>query len=127
MSRGMFAKLRDWLEKKSPNHARQTRFSFDGTTITAEGPFARRVSVKLDDIREIGIETTDRGPFVEDVFWLINRDTDALRIPQDSPIFQALMDIFGKWDGFDWGPFIKAMSCAENQYFLCWRRASKSS
>ena len=118
----MFAQLRNWFERKSPNHLRQTRYEFDGETIMADGPFARRISVKLQDIHEIGIETTDAGPFVEDVFWLINRDTDGLRIPQQSPVFQALMENFGALQGFDWQPFTQAMSCTDCRYFLCWRR-----
>ena len=49
--------------------------------------------------REIGVETTDTGPFVENIFWLINRD---FRIPQESPAFKELMDYFGSLERFDW-------------------------
>jgi hypothetical protein len=122
----MLTELKDWFAKRSPNHARHTRFSFDGHTFAADGPFARRISVRIEDVQEIGIETTDRGPFIEDLFWLINRDTDDLRIPQDSPVFATLMDYFGKWEGFDWQPFTEAMACAECRYFLCWKRSDKS-
>ena len=122
----VFVKLQNWFAKKSPNHLRQIRFSFDGHLITADGPFARRTSVRLEDIREIGIETTDGGPFVEDVFWLINRDTDGLRIPSDSPVFKSLMDVFGSFDGFDWEPFTAAMACTDRRYFPCWTRPFES-
>lgn len=118
----MFARIRHWFTKKSPNHLRQIRFSFDGQTITANGPLARKISVRVEDIKEIGVETTDTGPFVEDVFWLINRETDGLRIPQGSPVFEALMDYFGSLQGFDWKPFTEAMGCTDCRYFLCWRR-----
>ena len=118
----MLAKLRDWFARKSPNHARQTRFSFDGQVIVADGPFARAISIRVEDIQEIGIETNDLGPFQDDVFWLINRGTDALRIPQDAPVFKELMDHFGKFPGFDWAPFTDAMSCSDCRYFLCWKR-----
>ncbi len=118
----MFAKLQNWFTKKSPNHLQKIRFSFDGHTITADGPLAHRTSVRIEDIREIGVETSDGGPFVEDVFWLINRDTDGLRIPQESPVFKTLMDAFSSFDGFDWQPFTEAMSCTDRRYFLCWRR-----
>ena len=115
-------KLQSWFARKSPNHMRQTRFTFDGHTITADGPLAQKTSLRVDDIREIGVETTDTGPLVEDVFWLINRDTDALRIPQESPVFKDLMDYFGSLQGFDWQPFTEAMSCTNCSYFLCWKR-----
>ena len=83
--------------------------------------------MRVEDIREIGVETTDAGPFVDDAFWLINRDTDSLRIPQDSPVFKELMDYFGSLPGFDWKPFTEAMSCTDCHYFLCWRRPDELS
>lgn len=100
------------------NHGRQRT----ALPITANGPLARKISVRVEDIKEIGVETTDTGPFVEDVFWLINRETDGLRIPQGSPVFEALMDYFGSLQGFDWKPFTEAMGCTNCRYFLCWRR-----
>jgi hypothetical protein len=124
----LFANLQNWFEKrKSQNHLRQISFSFDGRIITADGPFARRTSVRIEDIREIGIETTDAGPFVEDVFWLINRNTEGLRIPQDSTVFNRLVDYFESFEGFDWEPFTKAMASTDNRYFLCWKRRNERS
>ena len=108
------------------NPLRQIRFSFDGHTHIVDGPLTQRTSVRVEDIGEIGVETTDSGPFVEDVFWLINRDTDGLRIPQDSPVFKELMDTFGSFRGFDWHPFFDAMACTDRRYFLCWRRPHES-
>jgi len=118
----MLAKIQSWFARKSPNHARQIRFAFDGHTISADGPFARKSFVRVEDIREIGIETTNAGPFLEDVFWLINREADCVRIPQDSPVFKVLMDYFGSFEGFDWRPFTGAMSCTDPRYFLCWQK-----
>lgn len=124
--RAVFAKLRDRFTKKLPNRRRQTRFTFDGQTITADGPLARWVSVRAEDIREIGVETIDAGPFIEDVFWLVNRDTDGLRIPRKSSVFKTLMDYFGSFEGYDWQPFTEAMACTDCRYFLCWRQPHES-
>lgn len=121
----MFAKLQNRIAKKSPNFARLIRFSFDRHTITADGPIAR-TSVRVEDIRELGIETTEAGPFVEVVFGLINQDSDRLRIPQESPVFKTLMDYFSSLEGFNWQSFTEAMSCSDHRYFLCWRRAHES-
>ncbi len=121
----MFAKLQNWIAKKSPSLARQILFSFDGHIITADGPIAW-TSVRVEDIREIGIETTDTGPVSEDVFWLINRDSNSLRIPQNSPVFKKLRDYFHSFEGFNWPSFTEAMSCTERRYFFCWRREHES-
>ncbi len=123
--RAMFAKLQNWIAKKSPSYARQIVFSFDGHTITADGPIAW-ASLRVEAIREIGIETTDTGPAVEDVFWLINRDSDRLLIPQDSAVFKKLKDYFRSYEGFNWQSFTEAMSCTERRYFLCWQREHES-
>ena len=123
--RAMFAKLQNWIAKKSPSLTRQIRFSFDGHTITADGPIAW-TSVRVEDVHEIGIETTDAGPSVEGVFWLINRDSDRLLIPLDSPVFKALRDCFRSFEAFNWQSFDEAMSCTERRYFLCWRRKRES-
>ena len=87
----------------------------------------RKVKDSFEDIYEIGVVTTDVGPFAEDVFWLIDKDTDGLRIPQMSPVFKALMDYFGSLEDFDWRPFNDAMCCTDCHYFLCWKRASQTS
>ena len=121
----MFAKLQNWIAKKSPSFARQILFSFDGHTITVDGPIAW-ASVRVKDIHEIGVETTDTGPHGEDVFWLINRDSDRLLIPQDSPAFKKLRDYFRSFEDFNWQSFTEAMSCTERRYFLCWRRERES-
>ena len=43
---------------------------------------------------------TDTGPFVEDVFWLINREQERLWIPQEAAIFSELLELFQELDGF---------------------------
>ena len=118
----MFLNLKKWFLEKSPNHYRQQHYSFDGKVITADGLPAKRTEVRIENLREVGIETTDKGPFIEDVFWLINRETEALRIPQDSPVFELLMDYFGKLESFDWAAFSESMGCTDHQYFVCWKR-----
>ena len=100
----------------------RTNYSLDGQTITFKRPFGRSVSVRIDELDEIGIETTDQGPFVEDVFWILQRGEMRIRIGDPHPVFKMLMDRFGSLEGFDWRPFAEAMSCSDNRYFLCWRR-----
>jgi len=121
----MFAKIQNWIAKKSPSFARMIRFSFDGHTITADGPLARS-SVRAEDIREIGIVTTEAGSFVEVVFRRINRDSGSFLIPPDSPAFTTLRDYFGSLEGFNWQTFTEATSCTDHRHFLCWRRPHES-
>jgi len=100
----------------------RTNYWLSGQAITIKRPFRKSVSVSIDELDEIGVETTDQGPFVEDVFWILKRGELCIRIGDPHPIFKMLMDRFGLLEGFDWQPFVDAMSCSDNRYFMCWRR-----
>lgn len=100
----------------------RTNYWLNGRTLTVKRPLRKPFAVRIDELDEIGIETTDQGPLVEDVFWILKRGDMRIRIGQPHPIFKVLMDRFGSLDGFNWQPFIEAMVCTENRYFLCLRR-----
>ncbi len=123
-SKQMEPGLLDWLLKPLGMIARsfRTNYWLDGQTLTVKRPFTRPFSVRLEEFDEIGVETTDQGPFVEDVFWILKRGDMRLRIGDPHPVFKMLMDRLGSLEGFDWRPFIEAQSCTDNRYFLCWRR-----
>jgi hypothetical protein len=101
----------------------RTNYWVDGPNIVIKRPFCRSVATRIDDLDEIGIETTDQGPFVEDVFWILKRGDMRIRIGEPHPVFKMLMDRFRSLEGFDWEPFTEAMSCTDNRYFPCWKRA----
>ena len=103
----------------------RTSYSCDGTTVTVKPPFRHGCSVRIDDLDEIGLETTNQGPIVEDVFLILKKADLRIRIGDPHPIFRELMDHFGSLPGFDWKPFAEAMSCSDNRYFVCWRRENK--
>src|SRR5437899_2476601 len=101
----------------------RTNYWLHGDLFTFKRPFRKPVCLSIDEFDEIGVETTDEGPFVEDVFWILKRGDLRLRIGEPHPVFKMLMDRFGSLKGFDWQPFVEAQSCTENRYFRCWRRA----
>jgi len=104
----------------------RTSYWLDDQTLAVKHPFSRSFSIKLDELDEIGVETTGQGPFAEDVFWVLKRDRMRLRIGDPHPIFEKLMERFSSLEGFDWKPFNEAMTCTDNRYFVCWRRRTKA-
>ena len=100
----------------------RTGYSLHGQTLTVKRPFHPITALQIDELDEIGIETTDQGPFVEDLFLILNQGPIRLRIADPHPIFRQLMDSFGSLENFDWENFADAMSSLENQYFPCWNR-----
>jgi hypothetical protein len=103
----------------------RTKYSFDGSVIRACDPLHADQSISISDISDVGIETNCLGPFAEDVFWLIDREGAAIRIPQCSPVFGNLLDHFKNLERFDWDAFTRSMSSAEDAYFPCWESLEK--
>ena len=66
-----------------------TNYSLDGQTITVKRPFRRIISVRFDELDEVGVETTDQGPFVEDVFLILKRGKMRIRIGDPHPAFRC--------------------------------------
>ena len=119
----MLTRITRWLHRRKLARMafyQRTQYSFDGVTIRAHDPLGADQSLALAKITDVGVETTCLGPFAEDVFWLINRDAEAIRIPQCSPIFAVLMKHFESIEGFDWNAFGRSMSSTEDAFFACW-------
>ena len=100
----------------------RTKYGFDGRTLTVKQWLRKAIVLQIAELDEIGIETTDQGPFVEDVFWILTNGEKHVRIPDMHPIFETLRGRFESLEGFDWSPFIEAMGCNDNRYFSCWKR-----
>jgi len=107
---------------------RRTEYSFDGKRLIANDPKEERIEIALEEVEEIGVQTTSTGPFAEDVFWLINREKEKLLIPQESLVFSELVEVFQKFEGFSNESFGLSMTCTDDQYFECWKKgpANKS-
>jgi len=121
----MLSNIKTWLRRKKVARMafyERTEYSFDGVTIRARDPLHADQSILISDISDIGIETNCLGPFVEDVFWLIDREGAALRIPQCSPVFSKIMEHYKNSERFDWDSFTRSMSCTADAYFPCWSR-----
>lgn len=75
------------------------------------------------DLEAVDIETTDRGPFEDDVLWrLTARDGTLLLIPSETEGFDVLLSRLQTLPGFDNEAVIRAAASGENAVFACWRR-----
>lgn len=93
--------------------------SFDtvGVSYTLPGGVARRIT--WADLRSVEIVTTNEGPFVEEVFWVLHGTGAPLVIPQSASGSDALLARLQELPGFDNEAVIAAMSSAGKR-FLCW-------
>ena len=75
--------------------------------------------IPWSEILEVRVDTTDAGPYDEDLFLVITaRGRVAVRIP--SPLVPRVLPQIQRLPGFDNETFIKAMSCASNATFVRW-------
>ena len=82
-------------------------------------------TIAWSDLREVGVLTTDEGPWVEDVFFaLIGPSAAGFLVPQGSDGSQALVERLLKLPGFNELLFIEAMGSTANRKFVCWSRTA---
>ena len=95
-----------------------TRFRGDGV----------QESVRWDDLVEVGIITTDEGPWFEDVYWVLKASDrkSGCAVPQCAEGSNKLLEALQKLPGFDNEAVIKAMGSTSNARFVCWRRTAQS-
>jgi hypothetical protein len=77
--------------------------------------------VQRDTLRAVLIETTDQGPSVEDVWWILIDGEGHCIIPQEEG-GEHLLEMLQELPGFDNDAVIAAMSSVENRIFVCWQR-----
>ena len=92
-----------------------------GVRRLVDGNIAEQVA--WDDLVGVDIVTTDQGPYVEDVFFVLHgKDGKGAVVPQEIAVAEKLLERLQTLPGFDNGKVIEAMSCSENARFVCWKK-----
>jgi hypothetical protein len=79
-------------------------------------------SVAWDDLRQVEIVTTDRGPLHPDVFWVLHGSKTGCAVPQGATGEPELLERLQRLPGFRNDVVIQAMGSAENRRFVCWQK-----
>lgn len=114
-------KLLSWLLKnKRPQPP--ASLSVDGAGVRYRPFRGQEVSIRWDELQEVAIETTDRGPWAEDFFAVLTASAGTVRIPQEAVGFELLLQYLKELPGFDCEAVIEATGSTHNASFPCWRR-----
>jgi hypothetical protein len=103
---------------------RQVSFEVDerGARRLEDGALIEQVV--WDDLVGVDIVTTDAGPAVEDVFFVLHgKDGKGCVVPQDVAVAKALLERLQKLPDFDNGKVIEAMGSVGNARFVCWKKS----
>jgi hypothetical protein len=83
-------------------------------------------SVTWHDLKAVVLKTTDEGPILADVFWMLIGDKGGCVIPQGATGEDALLSRLQALPGFKSDAVTAAMSSTENRRFLCWERDAQT-
>ena len=95
--------------------------TIDDTGITRTGRKLRE-HVAWDDIMRVRIMTNDRGPWLEDVFFVVDsKKGDGCVVSQELAVRHGLLEALQeRLEGLDNGAVIEAMTSVENRTFIIW-------
>jgi hypothetical protein len=121
---GIAFALRRSPEEPAPSATGKVRVSFDAERVICQAG-DKKMEVEWEKLVGVAIRTTDEGPFVDDVFFLLVGDDSLVVVPSEADGAKELLARLQDLPGFDHQAVIAAMSCTENQTFPCWEREKK--
>src|SRR5258708_3406366 len=81
--------------------------------------------VLFADLKQIAIQTTDEGPLVPDVWWIMIGENDSGCVfPQGATGEDAVLERLMKLPGFNFAALTEAMKSTRQERFSIWQRAA---
>jgi hypothetical protein len=84
----------------------------------------QEVCLRWGELDEVTVETTNQGPFAEDLFAVLRTAAQTVRIPQEAVGFEKLLSYLKELPDFDAEAVIKAAGSTDNATFACWKRGA---
>lgn len=122
---GLLAKLKDRLRvatNSDLNFESKWVVTVSENEISCVRPNGIVESLTWDELEVVAIETTDEGPFVADVFWLLAGATSGCVVPLGATGEDLMLKRLQTLPGFDNETLTKAMSSTSNARFVLWRK-----
>ena len=103
-------------------HAPRPLVTFDEVGVRRCVPRGEDEYVRWDDLQAVTIVTTDEGPWVEDVYWLLAGAGGRGCAIANGAMPPDLLARLQELEGFDHRAVIDAMGSCDDASFSCWRR-----
>ena len=101
---------------------RSETVQFDDTKVTRTMRNGKQETIQWSELKEVAIITTDEGPFVDDVFWVLSGANTGSLVPSEADGAKDLLVYLLKLPGFNSDAFTQAMGSTENAKFVCWSK-----
>ncbi len=102
----------------------EDRISFDDDSIRRRTPDGAEETIRWRDLSAVLIETTDAGPFSDDVFWVLLAEDlqSGCVVPSGADGAEPLIEKLMNLPGFRYETMIEAMASTDNNRFLVWEK-----
>jgi hypothetical protein len=90
--------------------------------VTCQRPAGEVDRVAWDDLKTVIVKTTDEGPLLPDVFWLLAGEKSSCLIPQGATGEKSLLEKLQALPNFDHEALARAMCSTDNREFVCWQK-----
>ena len=80
--------------------------------------------ITWDELSEVCIVTTDQGPALDDVFYVLTGNGKGCAVPSEAVGMKELLPWLQSLPSFNNEVAIQAMSCTTNAKFVCWQRGN---
>ncbi len=98
------------------------RVSADETRVVRTLPDGTSETVRWDDLKEVVLVTTDRGPEAGDVYWMLVGYTGGCAVAGGAIGMKQFRAQLRRLPRFSRSAVIRAMTSRRNGSFVCWRR-----
>lgn len=110
-----------WINKLFDEPRDPWWVSLDHRVITVHDPLAKKRSEHLDHIKTIIVETNDKGPLENDIWWILyGRAKEPLCFPQGIIGDHIVIDELTNFPGFNHAKMASAMASFQNKRFTLW-------
>lgn len=116
----LFKRFKEKFRHEPENRVAEVTCGADAVEL--RWPKGPNETVRWSDVQGIVIRTTDKGPFDEDVFFVLEAGKDTFVIPQEADGVTDLVERIQQLPGFNNEALIESMGCTERKLFLCWER-----
>src|SRR5260221_12453411 len=93
-----------WLSffrRPAPASPQRATVSFDDQSVTCCRPGGRGETVRWSDLQIVFIQTTDKGPTVDDVFWVLGGGDSGCVVPSEAEGMDLLLPRLQDLPNFD--------------------------
>jgi len=103
----------------------KVKVSFDEESAFVQWPDKAAEAICFKDLIGVAVETTDKGPFIEDVWWHLASPEKVVTYPSEATGADKILNRLQQLPTFNNERLIQAMSSTDNKTFILWDKQGR--